>query len=127
VIYELYGEEEVFKDIVVENDNRYVFNPQIKKSEVSEDKNKDFSYPSPGKKEYTPEKLEELAQIYSAMEPEQAVPILQQFDDTVIIAIFSSMKKEIVAEILSAFDPKRAGTISLKMLENDKKPVTPTP
>jgi len=100
------------KDKIIPHDDRYldafIGNTQ--------DKNK-ISYPSGGKKEYPPEGYEELAQIYTSMEPKQAALILEKFDDQIVINIFSSMKPKAVAEILTAFSPERAGVISIKILE----------
>jgi hypothetical protein len=100
------------KDKIIPHDDRYldafIGNAQ--------DKNK-ISYPSGGKKEYPSEGYEELAQIYTSMEPKQAALILEKFDDQIVINIFSSMKPKAVAEILTAFSPERAGVISIKILE----------
>jgi hypothetical protein len=82
----------------------------------TQDKSK-ISYPATGKKEYSPEGYEELAQIYTSMEPKQAALILEKFDDDIIINIFSAMKPKVVADILTAFAPERAGVISIKILE----------
>jgi len=117
------------KDIPVTNEDRYAeaFAPlPPDKSDVgsgeenpAEEKTGEFSYPSPGKQEYSQEELENLASIYSSMEAEEAVTILEQFEDDIIIEIFANMKTSKVAEIMSAFDPKRAGVISLKMLDGN--------
>ena len=80
----------------------------------------DLSYPYPNNQDYSQEDLEYLASVYSSMEADQAVKILEQFDDQVIIDILSNMKTGKVAEIMSIFDPKRAGVISLKILDSDE-------
>ena len=122
--YEMDETEENIKDKIIPPKDRYFasFMPATGSSGNKEDKKSgQFQYPSPGKKDYSPEDLDKLAEIYTSMEPDQAVPILEQFEDRIIIDIFSRMKTKKVAEIMGAFDPKRASVISLKMLENSEK------
>jgi len=117
------------KDTTLSHEDRYAeaFIPPVpEKTEAvsgeegtGEEKIEEFSYPSPNKQEYSQEELENLASIYSSMEAEEAVTILEQFEDDIIIEIFASMKTGKVAEIMAAFDPKRAGVISLKMLDGN--------
>lgn len=113
--YKLEDSNYEIKDKIKPHDDRYldVFPGN------TQDKNK-ISYPATGKKEYSPEGYEELAQIYTSMEPKQAALILAKFDDDIIINIFSAMKPKVVAEILTAFEPERAGVISIKILEKKK-------
>lgn len=110
--YKLEDNDYEVKDKMMPHDDRYldafVGNKQ--------DKNK-ISYPSGGKKEYPQEGYEELAQIYTSMDPKQAALILAKFDDDIVINIFSAMKPKVVAEILTGFAPERAGVISIKILE----------
>jgi hypothetical protein len=110
--YKLEDTDYTVKDKIKPHQDRYldVF------TDNGPDKKK-LSYPSSDKKEYPPEGYEELAQIYTSMEAEQAARILEKFDDQIIINIFSSMKPKKVAEILTAFSPDRAGVISIKILE----------
>ena len=64
----------------------------------------------------TPENLYRMARIYSAMEPQEAVRILEKFSDEEVVMIFSSMKERQVAEILKAFPVERAAEIARKMM-----------
>lgn len=122
------------KETILSHEDRYlsaiIFNPGEEKKEMedkkdnSDTKNKTeekYNYPSPANDEYSPEDLSKLAEIYSSMEPDQAIKILENFEDQVIIDIFSQMKVKKVAEIMAAFEPKRAGIISLKMLDNGQE------
>ena len=119
--YKIEGNDYEVKDKIMPHDDRYLDAFLGNK----QDKNK-ISYPSGGKKEYPPEGYEELAQIYTSMDPAQAAIILAKFDDDIIINIFSSMKPKVVAEILTAFAPERAGVISIKILEKKQGEETGT-
>lgn len=65
----------------------------------------------------TPENVYRMAKIYSAMEPQEAVRILEKFSDEEVVMIFSSMKERQVAEILKAFPVERAAEIARKMMK----------
>lgn len=110
--YKLENNDYEVKDKTMPHDDRYL------QAFIGNTQDKDkISYPSSGKKEYPPEGYEELAQIYTSMDPKQAALILAKFDDEIIINIFSSMKPKVVAEILTGLAPERAGVISIKILE----------
>ncbi|MGC8777751.1 MAG: MotE family protein [Candidatus Caldatribacteriaceae bacterium] len=64
-----------------------------------------------------PENVYRLAKIYSAMDPQEAVRILEKFSDEEVVVILSSMKERQVAEILKVFPVDRAVGIARKMMK----------
>ncbi|NSW76561.1 MAG: hypothetical protein HPY68_07270 [Candidatus Atribacteria bacterium] len=78
------------------------------------------SLPEKGSDEETasnPENVYRIAKIYSAMEPREAVQILEKFSDEEVVVILSAMKERQVAEILKAFPVERAAEIARKMMK----------
>lgn len=65
----------------------------------------------------TPGNVYRIAKIYSAMEPHEAVQILEKFSDEEVVVILSAMKERQVAEILKAFPVERAVEIARKMMK----------
>lgn len=65
----------------------------------------------------TPENVYRIAKIYSSMEPQEAVQILEKFSDEEVVIILSVMKERQVAEILRAFPVERAVEIARKMMK----------
>lgn len=63
------------------------------------------------------EALFRLANIYTAMEPEEASQIMEKLSDEEVVEILSVMKERDVAEILNAFPVERAAEIMRKMME----------
>jgi len=45
------------------------------------------------------------------------VPILNQLDDSIVLAIFSKMEEEQVAKIMAQLDPKRTARLTQEMLK----------
>lgn len=64
-----------------------------------------------------PENVYRIAKIYSAMEPQEAVQILEKFSDEEVVVILSAMKERQVAEILKAFPVERAVEIARRMMK----------
>ncbi|GEM_PF-719558 len=60
--------------------------------------------------------LYRVAKIYAAMEPQEAVRILEQFSDEEVVSILASMKERQVAEILQAMPADRAASVAKKMM-----------
>ncbi|MGQ9473266.1 MAG: MotE family protein [Candidatus Caldatribacteriaceae bacterium] len=89
---------------------------EVTPSDTGED-----SFSSPREKtpgaELNPDNVYRVAKVYSAMEPQEAVQILEQFSDEEVVVILSAMKERQVAEILKAFPVERAATIARKMME----------
>ena len=63
------------------------------------------------------ERIFRLANIYTAMEPEEASRIMEKLSDEEVVEILSVMKERDVAEILNAFPVERAAEIIKKMME----------
>ncbi|MEN3186378.1 MAG: hypothetical protein ABDK94_04505 [Atribacterota bacterium] len=72
---------------------------------------------SGGKTVSTPENVYRIAKIYSAMEPQEAVQILEKLSDEEVMVILAVMKERQVAEILKAFPVERAVEIARKMMK----------
>lgn len=61
-------------------------------------------------------RLSKLARLYNTMKPEEAVPILNELDDNLVISIFNKMEEEQVSKILALMDPQKAAQLSQGML-----------
>ena len=61
-------------------------------------------------------KISKLARLYGNMKPEEAVPILTQFDTPTVVAILNKMDEDQAAKILAQFSPAQAAQISQAML-----------
>lgn len=59
--------------------------------------------------------IEDLAKYYGAMKPADAVRILSELEDDLIIGILNNLEKEHAAKILSLMDEKRAAQLTEKM------------
>jgi hypothetical protein len=66
-------------------------------------------------------RIGKLARLYEGMNPEEAVPILNQLDDTAVLAIFSKMDEDQIAKIMAQMDPKRAARLTQSMLKGQKQ------
>ncbi|HEY3425768.1 MAG TPA: magnesium transporter MgtE, partial [Negativicutes bacterium] len=60
------------------------------------------------KQEAEAKRVAKLARLYGEMKPDEAVPILNQLDDTTVLAILNKMEDDQVAKILAAFDANRS-------------------
>lgn len=67
-------------------------------------------------------RISKLARLYAGMKPDEAIAIMKELDDPVIIAIFSKMEEEQVSKILALFDSKRAARLSQDMLKGQAQP-----
>lgn len=65
-------------------------------------------------------RISKLASLYDAMNPDEAVPILNQLDDPTVLAIFSKMDEDQVSNIMAQLDPKRAAQLTQDMLKEEK-------
>lgn len=72
-------------------------------------------------KEEEAKRIGKLARLYASMKPEEAVPILNELDDTTVISILTKMEEEQVAKILIAFDAKRSARITQAMFRGQPK------
>lgn len=61
-------------------------------------------------------RIAKLARLYSAMKPEEAVPIFNQLDDSTVLAILGKMDDEQVSKILALLDERRAANLTQQML-----------
>ncbi|MBC7218110.1 MAG: hypothetical protein H5U36_08245 [Candidatus Caldatribacterium sp.] len=61
--------------------------------------------------------LTRIARIYSAMEPQDAAKILEQWSDEEVVQVLSAMKERDAARILNAMSVERAASILKKMRE----------
>ena len=66
------------------------------------------------------ERISKLASLFGAMDPEQAVPIINRLDDTTVLAIFNKMDADQVSQILAQMDPKRAAKLTQEMYNGNK-------
>jgi len=57
-----------------------------------------------------------LAQIFAAMKPEEAAPVLAQLDDAQLEGVLLAMQGRNAAPILAEMDPERAAAISRRVL-----------
>lgn len=62
-------------------------------------------------------RISKLARLYGAMKPDEAVTIMNQLDDEMVLAIFSRMEEEQVAKILALLDAKRAARLTQEMIK----------
>lgn len=101
---------------------------EVDKSDIKVTINKEMASSDVGKELFSsqektqvaklnPDNVYRAAKIYSAMEPQEAVQILEQFSDEEVVSILSVMKERQVAEILKAFPVERAATIARRMME----------
>lgn len=61
--------------------------------------------------------LTRVARIYSAMEPQDAAKILEQWSDEEVVEVLSSMKERDAARILNAMSVEKAASVLKKMRE----------
>lgn len=71
--------------------------------------------PSPSPSET--QSLTRIARIYSAMEPQDAARILEQWSDEEVVQVLSAMKERDAARILNAMSVERAASVLKKMRE----------
>ncbi|MCR4440973.1 MAG: hypothetical protein QHH10_01835 [Peptococcaceae bacterium] len=64
-------------------------------------------------------KAEEMAMYYKEMKPEAAVKVMNNLDDSTVVAILPLLEKEQAAKILSLMEPQRAAFITQLLLENN--------
>lgn len=57
-------------------------------------------------------RISKLSRLYGGMKPEEAVPILNQLDDTTVLGILGKMEEEQVSKILAQMDPQRAARLT---------------
>lgn len=62
-------------------------------------------------------RISKLARLYGGMKPDEAIAIMQELDDSTVLAIFSKMEEEQVSKILALFDSKRAARLTQDMLK----------
>lgn len=60
-------------------------------------------------------RISKLARLYGEMKPDEAVVILNQLDDNLVLAILSKMEDEQVSKIMPLFDPRRAANLTQAM------------
>ncbi|EAX48663.1 hypothetical protein TcarDRAFT_2135 [Thermosinus carboxydivorans Nor1] len=58
-----------------------------------------------------------LARLYTNMKPEEAANILNQLDDSIVLAILNKMEEDQAAKILATFDAGRAARLTEAMLK----------
>lgn len=61
--------------------------------------------------------LTRVARIYSAMEPQDAAKILEQWDDEEVVQVLLAMKERDAARILNAMSAEKASSVLKKMRE----------
>ncbi len=61
--------------------------------------------------------LTRIARIYSAMEPQDAAKILEQWNDEEVVQVLSAMKERDAARILNAMSVEKAASVLRKMRE----------
>ncbi|MCS7241155.1 MAG: hypothetical protein N2205_04400 [Candidatus Caldatribacterium sp.] len=61
--------------------------------------------------------LARIARIYSAMEPQDAARILEQWSDEEVVQVLSAMKERDAARILNAMSVEKAASVLKKMRE----------
>jgi hypothetical protein len=61
-----------------------------------------------------------LAKIFGSMEPEDAADVLQELDDQEIEMILHHMSDRVAAQVLEAFEPARAASLSRVVLGSDR-------
>jgi flagellar motility protein MotE (MotC chaperone) len=62
-------------------------------------------------------RISRLARLYGEMKADEAVPIINQLDDSTVLAIFGKMEDGQVAKILAQLDARRAARLTQNMLK----------
>jgi flagellar protein FlbB len=60
-------------------------------------------------------RISKLARLYGGMKPDEAVAILNQLDDNVVLDILNKMEDEQVSKIMPLFDARRAASLTQAM------------
>jgi flagellar protein FlbB len=60
-------------------------------------------------------RISKLARLYGGMKPDEAVAILNQLDDNVVLGILNKMEDEQVSKIMPLFDSRRAANLTQAM------------
>jgi len=68
-----------------------------------------------------------LVKTYSSMKPKDAAHIFNNLDDTVLLAVASQMKPDILGSILAAMNPDAAQKLTVRLANRLKIPETPAP
>lgn len=76
------------------------------------------------KQQETAKAVGKLARLYGGMKAEEVVPIINQLDDAMVIAIFNKMEEDQVSKIMATMDAKRAASLSQVMMKG-KLPAPP--
>jgi len=61
-------------------------------------------------------RISKLARLYGGMKPDEAVGILNNLDDNIVLDILSKMEDEQVSKIMAKFDSRRAANLTQAML-----------
>jgi hypothetical protein len=67
-------------------------------------------------------RISKLARLYSGMKPEEAISIMKELDDPIVLSIFSKMEEEQVSKIMALFDPRRAARLTQDMIKGQQQP-----
>ncbi len=62
-------------------------------------------------------RISRLARLYGEMNPDDAVPILNQLDDKTVLAIFAKMEDAQVAKLMTLLDARRAARLTQDMMK----------
>ncbi len=62
-------------------------------------------------------RISKLARLYSGMKPDEAVAILKQLDDSLVLSILNKMEDEQASKIMSLFDSRRAANLTQAMYQ----------
>lgn len=60
-------------------------------------------------------RISKLARLYGGMKPDEAVAILNQLDDNLVLAILNKMEDEQVSKIMPLFESRRAANLTQAM------------
>lgn len=66
-------------------------------------------------------RISKLARLYNEMKPEDAVKLLEQLDDNMVLAIMGKMEDDQVVQILPLFDTVRGANLT-RIMYNGKPP-----
>ncbi|WP_177505374.1 MotE family protein [Anaerosinus sp.] len=67
-------------------------------------------------------RISKLARLYNEMKPEDAVKLLEQLDDNMVLAIMGKMEDDQVVQILPLFNTARGANLT-RIMYNGKPPV----
>lgn len=62
-------------------------------------------------------RISKLARLYGGMKPDEAVAILNELDDSLVLSILNKMEDEQASKIMSLFDSRRAANLTQAMYQ----------